>query len=402
MTRVLLADKIHPTAVAALQAMPGVEIINQPDASADALPQIVEGMDVLVVRSTKVTGATLRAASSLGLVIRAGAGVNTIDVAEASKRGVFVANCPGKNAAAVAELTLGLMLAIDRRLAQNDAQLKAGKWNKKTFSKARGIKGSTLGIIGTGAIGQEVISRAKPFGLKIIAWSRSLDEALATSLGVERVDSLLELARRSDIVSVHVGLAPETRGFLGAAFFCALKPESMFINTSRAEVVDSAAMLAAIQERGLRVGLDVFDNEPGAGEADFVDAIAGHPSCCGTHHIGASTDQSEQAIGEEVVRIIDTFKRGGEIPNCVNLRRPGKSPGGIVVRHEDRVGVLAGVMGVLKQEGCNVEEMENQIFDAEGAAACARIMLNVVPSDSLLTAIRTQCEGIIQVTRVVG
>ena len=397
MTRVLVADKLHASAIKGLQALPGVEVLNRPELTADALPEAVDNVDVLVVRSTKVTAATLRAGNALGLVIRAGAGVNTIDVAEASRRGVYVANCPGKNAAAVAELTLGLLLAIDRRIPDNVIELRSGHWNKKGFSKSLGIKGRTVGVIGTGSIGREVIERLRPFGVEIIAWSRSLTAEDAEILGIERAPDLTTLASRADIVTVHVALAAETRGMLDAAFFAAMKPSAVFINTSRAEVVDPAALRAALKEKGLFAGLDVYDNEPTGGEGTFENDLKTYPNVYGTHHIGASTDEAEHATGAEVVRIVEALMGGHEIPNCVNLRHGGTAPGGLVIRHEDRVGVLAAVLGVLKEQGYNVQEMQNQIFEGAGAAACARIMLGAAPSEDVARVVQA-CDGVVHVT----
>lgn len=399
MTRVLVADKLHPSALTALQALPGVEVVNRPELNAETLPEAISGIDVLVVRSTKVTKATLEAADDLGLVIRAGAGVNTIDVAEASHRAIYVANCPGKNAAAVAELTVGLILAIDRRIPDNVIALRDGRWNKKGFSKARGVKGQTVGVIGTGSIGREVIARLRGFDVHIVAWSRSLDDAHAAEIGVERASDLLDLARRSDIVTIHVALAAETRQMLGADFFAALRPGSTFINTSRAEVVDIAALRNAIESKKIFAGLDVFDNEPAGGEAAFENPMRFLEQIYGTHHIGASTDQAELATGDEVVRIVQVFKSGGEIPNCVNLKRTGVAPGGMVIRHEDRVGVLAGVLVALKEQGYNVQDMSNQIFAGQEAAACARIMLSTVPTSDAASRI-AKCDGVVHVTLI--
>lgn len=397
MTRVLVADKLHASAIKGLQALPGVEVINRPELTADTLPEAVGDVDVLVVRSTKVTAATLRAGNTLGLVIRAGAGVNTIDVAEASRRGVYVANCPGKNAAAVAELALGLILAIDRRIPDNVIDLRNGRWNKKGYSKGLGLKGRTVGIIGTGSIGREVIERLKPFGVNIIAWSRSLTAHDAELLGVERSPDLVSLAARADIVTIHVALASETRGMLDAAFFAAMKPNAVFINTSRAEVVDAAALRNALKEKNLFAGLDVYDNEPTGGEGTFDNDLKTYPNVYGTHHIGASTDEAESATGGEVVRIVQALLGGSEIPNCVNLRRSPTAAGGLVIRHEDRVGVLAGVLGVLKERGYNVQEMQNQIFEGAEAAACARIMLGVAPTEEVARVVEG-VDGVVHVT----
>jgi len=398
-TRVLVADKLHPTALTGLQALPGVEVVSRPDLTAETLPGEISGFEVLVVRSTKVTAAVLAAGDALGLVIRAGAGVNTIDVAEASRRGVYVANCPGRNAAAVAELTLALILAIDRRIADNVNDLRQGRWNKKGFSKSRGLKGQTVGVIGTGSIGREVIARLRPFGVEIVAWSRSLTDAEADELGVRRAHDLIELARGADVVTVHVALAAETRDMLAGPFFEAMRPNATFINTSRAEVVNGGALREALRQKGIFAGLDVFDDEPSTGEGAFDCDLKAFPNVYGTHHIGASTDEAEKATGEEVVRIVAALTAGSEIPNCVNLRSPGAARGGLVVRHEDRVGVLASVLAALKEHGYNVQEMQNQIFEGVSAAACARIMLGAEPSPKVVEVVG-QCDGVVRVTRI--
>ena len=170
--KVLVVDKFPDSAIQQMKAL-GFEVAYNPDMKGDALVAEVKksGADVLVVRSTKVTEPMLEG-SHLSLVVRAGSGYDTIDVAAASKRGIYVSNCPGKNSAAVAELAMGLLLALDRRLADNVQQLREKKWNKKDFSKARGLQGRTLGVLGVGTIGQLVIERARAFGMKVAAWSR--------------------------------------------------------------------------------------------------------------------------------------------------------------------------------------------------------------------------------------
>lgn len=392
--KVLLADKLAPAAIEELQSIEGVEVVNEPGLKAEDLSRHLEGIEVLVVRSTKVQKEALDAADRLGLIIRAGAGVNTIDVAYASEKGIYVANCPGKNAVAVAELAVGLLLALDRNIADGVADLRAGKWNKGKYSKAQGIKGCTVGVIGTGSIGQAFLDRMKGFEVKLMAWSRSLTPEKAEAMGVGYAASPVELAQKCDVVSVHVALNSDTRGFLGSEFFQALSPGNVFLNTSRGEVVDSQALLKAL-EQGVRVGTDVFDGEPGGKEADFVNPVAQHPNCYGSHHIGASTNQAELDTGLEAVRVAAAFVHGEPIPNCVNLRREPNDGHALVVRHQDRVGVLAGIFVTLKEAGLNVQEMENLVF--EGAkAACARILLEQRPSEEVTTKLRG-CDGVLHV-----
>src|SRR5712692_9469410 len=215
---VLIADKFEQSGRDGLQAI-GCEISFQPDLKDDALIEAIAKAkpDVLVVRGTKVTESML-AAGPLKLIVRAGAGYNTIDVAASSRRGIYVSNCPGKNSIAVAELVFALILALDRRIADNVIALRTGQWNKKEFSKARGLFGRTLGLVGLGKIGQEMIPRARAFGLPLVAWSRSLTKEKAAELGVERVETPMDVARAADIVSVHLALNPDTRMLIGPDF----------------------------------------------------------------------------------------------------------------------------------------------------------------------------------------
>ncbi|MBA3246801.1 MAG: hydroxyacid dehydrogenase, partial [Pyrinomonadaceae bacterium] len=254
--KVLVADKFEQSGRDGLEAA-GCDYSYQPDVKDETLVKAIRGYqpDALVVRSTKVTEPMLDA-GALKLIVRAGAGYNTIDVAAASRRGIYVSNCPGKNSIAVAELAFALMLALDRRIADNVSALRQGQWNKKEFSKARGLFGRTLGLVGVGQIGREMIARARGFGMPVIAWSRSLTPERAEMIGVERVDSLAELAARADVVSVHVALKPETRGLIESSFFNELREGAYFINTSRGEVVDQAALINAMRERNIRAGLD--------------------------------------------------------------------------------------------------------------------------------------------------
>jgi len=397
--KVLIADKFPDSGLQILRQS-GFDVVYEADLKDDALAEAIRttAADVLVVRSTKVTGQMLEG-GRLSLVVRAGAGYNTIDVQTASSRGIYVSNCPGKNSVAVAELAFGLMLALDRRIAENVADLKQGRWNKKEYSKARGIFGRTLGLIGTGQIGQEMITRAHAFGMPVIAWSRSLSAERAEELGIERADTSLEVASRADIISVHVALKPETRGMINEEFFKAMREGAFFINTARAEVVDQAALERAVGERGIRAALDVFAGEPSGGTGPVEDEIFKLDGVIGTHHIGASTDQAQAAISDETVRIIREYKETGRPPNVVNLSTKSPATHLLVVRHFDRVGVLADVFNKIKSAGINAQETENIVF--EGAmAAVARIHLDQEPTKEILQAIKAECGDIIELSLV--
>jgi D-3-phosphoglycerate dehydrogenase len=392
---VLIADKFEQSGRDGLQAL-GCDVSFQPDLKDEALVAAISETrpDVLVVRGTKVTEPMLDV-GSIKLVVRAGAGYNTIDVAAASKRGIYVSNCPGKNSIAVAELAFALILALDRRIADNVISLRRGEWNKKEFSKARGLFGRTLGLIGVGKIGQEMIPRAKAFGMPVIAWSRSLTKERAEELGVAYRATPREVASESDVVSLHLALKPETKGLVGAEFLAAMRPGAYLINTARGEVVDQPALIDAMRTRGIRAGLDVFAAEPTSGTAEFSDPIREEKNLYGTHHVGASTDQAQEAIAAETVRIIREFKETGKVPNVVNLARQTPATHRLVVRHQDRPGVLASVLDAIKAEQINVQEMENIVF--EGAeAAVARINLDKAPDSGALDRLRSENADIIE------
>ena len=386
--RILIADKFEKSGLDGFQAA-GCEVVYQPGLKDEGLAQEVERSrpDVLVVRSTKV-GESIIGAGSLKLIVRAGAGYNTIDVAAASRRGIYVSNCPGKNSVAVAELAFGLILALDRRIADNVASLREGQWKKAEYSKGRGLYGRTLGLIGLGQIGREMVPRAKGFGMRVVGWSRRLTDRGAAELGIVRADSPEEVAASADAVSVHLALNSETRGVLGTAFFDAMKAGAIFVNTARAEVADAAALRGAITSGRIFAGLDVFANEPAGGSGDFADEIVKSGRVYGTHHIGASTEQAQEAIAAETVRIVRAFKESGQVPNVVNLAKATPSICILVVRHLDRPGVLAGVLDAISAAHINVQEMENIVF--EGAqAAVARIHLEAEPDQALMEQIRS-------------
>ena len=397
--RVLIADKFEQSGRDGLQSL-GCEISYQPDLKDDALAAAIkkEAPDVIVVRGTKVTEPMFDA-GPVKLVVRAGAGYNTIDVPAASKRGIYVSNCPGKNSIAVAELAFALILALDRRIADNVITLRRGEWNKKEFSKARGLYGRTLGLIGVGKIGQEMIPRARAFGMPVVAWSRSLTPMRAAELGVTHKESPKDVAAEADVVSLHLALNNETRNLIDAEFFNAMRQGAYFINTARGEVVDQQALVNAMKSRGIRAGLDVYAAEPTSAVGEFTDQIVNEEGLYGTHHIGASTDQAQEAIAAETVRIVKQFKETGQVPNVVNLARQTPATHRLVVRHVDRPGVLAGVLDAIKSEQINVQEMENIVFEG-AAAAVARINLDNAPSDAILNQIRSGSSDIIELNLI--
>jgi D-3-phosphoglycerate dehydrogenase len=413
--KVLVADKFEKSGLDGLAAA-GCTVVYEPELKDASLTAAIasSGADVLVVRGTKVTAEMLDA-GRLALIVRAGAGYNTIDLAAASSRGIYVSNCPGKNAIAVAELAFALILGLDRRIPDNVAELRAGTWNKKEFSRAQGVYGRTLALLGVGSIGQEMIRRAAGFGMNVVIWSRRfagqkrpLTDLEARELGVESVlrsiaihlaPTPADAVAGADVVSVHLALSPETKGIVNAELLARMKPGAIFVNTARGEVVDYTALAAAVRERGLRVGLDVYANEPASASAPFKDPLIDLPGVYGTHHIGASTDQAQEAIAAETVRIIRSYKETGRVPNVVNLARRTPATHMLVVRHRDRPGVLAHVFHHLREADLNVQETENIVF--EGAqAAVARINLDGLPAASLCDKIKSENSDVLDLQLV--
>jgi D-3-phosphoglycerate dehydrogenase len=418
--KVLIADKFEKSGIEGLRAA-GCDVIFEPDLKDATLVEAIgrTQADVLVVRSTVVNEAMLDA-GKLALVVRAGAGYNTIDVKAASRRGIYISNCPGKNSIAVAELAFGLMVALDRRIPDNVGELRLGKWNKKEYSsKAKGLYGQTLGILGFGSVGQEVAKRALAFGMNLVIWSeigvRVGSDALPVDLPLllqfrpttpaliaERItvaQTPAEVAEKCDILTIHVAAGPLTKNLVNEEVIGHLKPGAYVINTARADVLDYKALEKAVKENGVRAAVDVYPKEPEASTGDFTISMLGLPGVYGTHHIGASTDQAQEAIAAETVRIVKTFKETGRVPNVVNLAKKTPATYTMIVRHKDQPGVLACVFSKLGKVGINAQETENIIFES-AEAAVARINIDKAPPAEAIESIKASCPQILEITLV--
>jgi D-3-phosphoglycerate dehydrogenase len=393
--KVLIADKLPPASVQALEAL-GLSASLRPELSTEDLPGAIAGVHVLVVRSTKVSAETFAAADALQLVIRAGAGTNTIDCDAAAMGAIHVANCPGKNAVAVAELTMGLAISLDRRIPDNVASMREGRWEKGAYGKGRGLLGKTFGIAGMGRIGQEVASRARAFGMKVLAYDPYFSPALAEELGVKLVDTITELCADSEVISVHVPKTDATTHLFDAEAFGQMKPGTLFIHMARGGVVDDAAMADAVNRGHIRAAADVFEYEPKGSSAEYDGPFRDVDGFYGTHHIGASTAQAQEAIADEVVRILSHWLRTGEILNCVNRSAPQSAAGQLLLRHHDQVGVLAAVLVAIRAADISVKEMKNAIFDGTGSAV-ATISLDSAPSAEVLAAVGQASEHVLGV-----
>ena len=380
--KILFADALPEFHIDILRQR-GDECVVEPDISAEDLPNALEGIDVLVVRSTKVTAEAIASSDQLSLIVRSGAGTNTIDCQAAADAGIYVCNVPGTNSVAVAELTLGLLLAIDRHIADCVVDLRNGQWNKKKYSEADGLLGKTLGIIGVGEIGLAVAERARSFGMSVIAVrnpNRRVDiESRIRSVGIRLVDDQETLLSESDVVSIHVPGGENTEGLVDANFLNQMKDGSVLLNTSRGEVVDEKALLNALETKNMRAGLDVFCDEPKAGTSQFNSSLASHPRVVGSHHIGASTKQAQDATSNGTIEVIEGY-RNGEVINCVNMATSRIGTASITVRHFDQVGVLAEVFRVLRNAKINVQTVKNNVFlGANSAVAVLDVSGELTP-----------------------
>lgn len=313
--KVLIADKFPENHIQTLRDA-GFEVIYEAKAGENDIPNIVKDAEFIVVRSTNVNAAAINAGSNLKIVIRAGSGYNNIDVAAATAKGISVSNTPGKNSIAVAELAMGLIISLDRKIPDNVKDFSNGVWNKAKYSKAEGLFGKTLGIIGVGNIGKEIAKRAQAFGMKVIGY----DVFRSEGLGIEYVDDVEKLISMADVITLHVPANPQTKGMFNEKLFGLMKKGAMLINTSRADVIDEDALIKAVKEKGIVAGIDVFKGEPEGKDGTVSSKLQNIEGIYVTHHIGASTEQAQDAVAEETVKIIVEYKNTDKVLHCVNKK----------------------------------------------------------------------------------
>lgn len=384
---VLIVDTINEIGIEKIKEL-GCTVYYDPALNQDTLIDAIkeQNPNIIIVRSTKINKEHLSISIDLSLIVRAGAGYDNIDVDYCNKFGISVSNCPGRNSVAVAELTIGLMIACDRLIPNQFVDFHSGKWNKKLYSKADGLKNKTLGIIGVGKIGIEVAKRAKNFDLNLIGWSRNIN---IDEIPIDFVweSSLDEIAKKCDIISVHLASNSHTNKILSNTFFENLKNKSIFINTSRSEIVDEDAMIESIKKKEIRVAIDVFEDEPAVKNIEFTNKLQNLPIYV-THHIGASTNQAQEAIADEAINIVQEFVSTGTFRNCINIAHDFPTTYKITIRHFNKPGVLAYVLQILSESKINVEEMQNSIYDGN-QSACASLMLSKYPEKDLINKIES-------------
>jgi len=383
--RLLIADAIDTQPLEELRLL-GIEIVSDPTLTRDSLPQALAGVGILVVRRTEVTKEALEGARELNLIVRAGSGTGNIDVEAASARGIYVANCPNKNAAAVSELVMGLALALDRRLVDAHNSLKNGRWERGEYGSEHGLLGRHIGIAGLGATGREVLQRARAFGMRPHVMSRAMTAQKAQRLDVAFAPTLEHLASVSDVFTVHLPLTPSSRGVVSRTVLEALPKGAIVINTSHAALMDLDALAEIAPRKGLRVGLDVHAGEPREPSSKFDSRFANMQNFLCTPHIGGASRQAQRAIAEEVTRVVRCFLTEENVPNVVNVCATSPARFVVVLRQLDKVGALANTLAVLKRHGINIEEISNTVFDG-ARATCTKLRVSGRPTDSCLKEI---------------
>jgi D-3-phosphoglycerate dehydrogenase len=323
--KIVLAEKVSPATLAVFAAEPGWQVLTH-DQLPDGLPSALADADGLVVRSAvQVDGALMAQAPKLRVIGRAGVGVDNIDAAAATRRGIVVMNTPGANAVAVAELTLGLMVALARKLPAANASMHAGKWEKKNLQGTE-LRAKTLGILGLGRVGLEVARRAKGFGMEIIGSDPFVSAAVARENGI-RLVSLDELLSGSDYLTLHVGLTPQTAGVINAKSLAGMKKGVRIINCARGELLDDAALVEALKSGQVAgAALDVFTVEP-----PVRSSYAGMDNVILTPHIAGSTAEAQEAVGIQIARQVCDYLKLGVVQNAVNLHS---------LSHEEYVSLL--------------------------------------------------------------
>jgi D-3-phosphoglycerate dehydrogenase / 2-oxoglutarate reductase len=391
--KVLVADKFPEIYLQQIKEL-NLEVIYSPKLGENDLPDAVKDVDILVVRSTNVLAETINKGDNLSLIVRAGAGVNNIDTTSANKRGIYVANCPGKNSIAVAELAIGLMIALDRRIPNNVIDFKNGVWNKAEYSRAEGLCGKNLVLAGVGNIGKEVAKRADALGMNVFG----KDLIRIDDIPVTYFDEYEKVLPTADVVSIHLPLNKDTKGLFNKKMFGYLKRGTIFINTSRADIVDEDALIEAVKTKKIRVGMDVFKDEPEGKDGVVKSPLQELENVYITHHIGASTEQAQNAIAEETVNIIRDFLSTGIIRHWVNRAKKTVAHYQLIVKHYDKPGVLATVFDIMREGQINVEEVENVIFDGGLAASCT-LKLSKQASPAMLELIRGN-QNVINISQV--
>jgi D-3-phosphoglycerate dehydrogenase len=315
--KIVVCDPISPKGIALLQQRPEFEVVVLPKRlpEPELLPVVADAVALLVRSETKVTRKVIEAAPKLRVVGRAGVGIDNVDVAAATQHGVVVMNTPGGNTVTTAELSFAMLLALARKVPQAYTSMTAGKWDRKLFQGTE-LLGKTLGILGMGRIGSEVAKRALVFGMRVVAYDPYLTEDRARALGAEFADSVDDVYRVADFITVHMPVTPETKLMLNAAAFAKMKPGVRLVNCARGEIISENDLIAALASGKVAgAALDVFAVEPLPADHPYRQ----QPNVILTPHLGASTQEAQEKCGIEVAEVVTAYLLTGEVRNAVNL-----------------------------------------------------------------------------------
>lgn len=383
--KILVACELPESALDQLRLL-APEVIHAPHVASEELPTRLKDVGVLVVGMLRVTPDAIQQAGSLQMIVHAGEGPGEIAVEAASNAGVFVTHCPGVQGEAVAELAMGLILALDRRIVDYTVALRDGHWIRGELADARGLAGRTLGILGYGSVGHLLARRALAFDMRVLAWAPHVGTLPPGELEVTVCGWPRELARACEIVVV-LGPPDEADVIVDAEFIDSMRPGAYLVHVGGPALVDRAAVRNAIETKGLRVGLDVFATDPGAESTRFRCALCESPNVIATQHVGAITAQALAATADEVTRVVTAFMVTGDVTNCLNLCERSPATWQLVLRIRDQVGVMAAILEAVRADGINAQEISSRVFTGAKAAWCT-IALDERPSTEALEMIR--------------
>jgi D-3-phosphoglycerate dehydrogenase len=372
----------------------GTEVLYEPTLTTERMEKLIGDVAVLVVSRTRVPPEVVSAGKALQVIVRAGTDIANIAVEEASAQGIFVANCPYQDALAVAELTLGLLLALDRGLLESAAALKDGVLAGPEGIGALGLAGRTLGVLGFGPVEQEIVKRAQAFEMKVLAWSPTLTPEPAAASGVSFCAWPRELARQSDMVTVYAPQQEADEVLVDAGFLENMRVGGYIVYVGHPAALDEVALAEIAKARQLRVAYDIFaPHLAGSDAGRFSSQLQALPHAIGTHHLADRTKQAYEATATELLRVIREFLIAGDVVNCVNILAHSPATWQLVLRLRDTVGVLAAVLDHVRADGINIEEVSSRVFTGAKAGFCT-IALDERPSAEALSAIR-KLEGVL-------
>lgn len=384
--KILVACTLPDFALNELRAL-GAELIVRPELPSEQLAAHMGDVAILIVDRRRVPSEAVAASRALQMIVRAGTVVSNIALEEASTRGIFVVNCPHKDGPAIAELMLGMAVALDRRLLENARAVSEGRAPSAELLGARGLAGRTLGILGYTAISRYLVRRARGLGMSVLAWSASLTPGEGRIPDVEFCTWPRELAARSDVVTVFGPPEGVETVLVNSEFIQSMRAGALLVHVGHPGVLDEAALVAAASAGRLRVAADVYGSESPGEPSRVRSRLVEVPGVLLTRYLGGSTDQARHAVAAEVVRIVRHCLLSGEVLNCVNLLERSPATWQLVLRLRDTVGVMAAVMDCIRADGVNAEEITSRVF-CGARAACCTISLAERPSAEAVEAIR--------------